>query len=88
MNINELKIGDLVYSYSSHILNRREFDGYTFFKITGETKNYWILGNGYYKARKSDLKKSGSVYNWEVYKPMNEEIMKLKKLQDEWRNNQ
>ena len=83
MDIEDLKIGDWLFTFQSEIINRdTPFLDYNFHQIKSETKNYWVLGQGYYKVRKTDLKIRGEVYKFMHY--MNDEIWKIKKQRDEW----
>ena len=86
--ISKLKIGDFVYQFrSSIVLRDRPFLEYTFFEITGETEKFWILENGYKRARKTDLKELGGTYGFETFKLMDGEAIEMKKKKDEYFKN-
>lgn len=88
--LDSLKIGSLLYQYTSHIgvPRHKDFLCYTFYEITGETKCYWILNNGFERARKLDLKQYKGLYNFKRFYMMDNETWEQKRLLDEHRKNQ
>lgn len=85
MEIEDLKIGDWVYDFESHISNgATPFLDYKFYKITGETKKYWVLSRGYAKIRKTDLKERGGIYIWSCFHVMDNHAWEMKKQRDDY----
>ena len=85
MKIEDLKIGDWVYDFESNIRNgATPFLDYKFYKITGETKKYWVLNKGYAKARKTDLKERGVIYSWYCFNVMNNHAWEMKKQKEDY----
>ena len=84
MKIEDLKIGDWVYDFESSIHNiSTPFMDYKFYRIIGGTKKYWILDKGI-KARKTDLKERGGIYNWSCFKIMNNRAWEMKKQKEDY----
>lgn len=83
--IDNLKVGDYVYQYRGNVGVKIEQDYlcYHFYKITGETKQYWKIGL-YSKDRKKDLKEYGGTYSFSRFYPMDERSTEMKKLKEEW----
>lgn len=82
--IKNLKVGDIVFSFTSEIYNKyTPFLDYSFHKITGETKSYWKIG-GYDMIRKTDLHIRGED-NYKKMHIMGEHEWKMKKQVEEYR---
>lgn len=75
MKIEDLKIGDIIYSFESRI-GLQDWECYHFHEIVSETIKFWICGSK--KVRKCDLKIFGDYGYMEL---MNIDSLKAYELQ-------